>query len=277
MNRRKAIAAGGLSALLPLFAFSESSRADNTNPINIGMAGYSFAHYKGDLESVIKVMQQVGLQQMTLKDFQLPYQSTQEQAGLILGKLKNAGIQVYGLGVIYMENEEDVAKYFDYATRAGIGMIIGSPAEKILPAVEKKVKSTGIRIAIHNHGPEDKRYPDIDSIYDQIKNLDSRIGICLDVGHSFRCGHDPAQMLERFGDRVFDMHIKDVTEPVANGISTIPGRGKINLGSIFKAAVRIGYKGNCSLEYERPGDPANGISESIGYIKGLIKGLDLSN
>lgn len=275
MNRREAIATGGISALIPFLTQAEKISSPENKRIRIGMAGYSFAHYKDNLDSVISVMQQVGIKQMTLKDFQLPYQSTTEQAGAIIGKLNAAGIDVYGLGVIYMESDADVKKYFEYAQRANIKMIVGSPAEKTLAAVEKEVKATGIRIAIHNHGPEDKRYPDIDTIYELIKSLDSRIGICLDVGHSFRCGHDPAKMLERYGQRVFDMHIKDVTEPVPTGISTIPGRGKIDLASIFKTAVSIGFTGYCSLEYERTGDPANGIAESIGYLKGLVSGLGL--
>ena len=275
MNRRKALITSGLGALLPFtgelkagdFAYHQSEN------LKIGMAGYSFAHYKGNIDQVISVMQATGVNHMTLKDFQLPYSSNQEQAAAIITKLRTAGIEPYGLGVIYMESVQDVEKFFAYAATAGISLIIGSPAPELLPAVEEKVKTTGIRFAIHNHGPEDKRYPDIDSIYALIKNKNSGMGICLDVGHSFRCGHDPADMLKRYGSRVMDMHIKDVTEPIPSGTSTIPGRGKLNLRGVFEAAVSMGYQGFCSLEYERPGDPALGIAESIGYMKGLMKGL----
>lgn len=237
------------------------------------MAGYSFVHYKGQLDQVISVMQATGVRHMTLKDFQLPYSSNREQAATIINKLRTAGIEPYGLGVIYMESVQDVDKYFSYAATAGISLIIGSPAPELLPAVEEKVKSSGIRIAIHNHGPEDKRYPDIDSIYELIKNRHQGMGICLDIGHSFRCGNNPADMLKRYGSRVMDMHIKDVTEPIATGTSTIPGRGKINLSALIETAASMDYQGFCSLEYERPGDPALGIAESIGYMKGLMKGL----
>jgi inosose dehydratase len=273
MNRRDALIAGGISALFPV-SFSAAAQVPiATADLKIGMAGYSFAHYRNNISAVISVMQQTGVTNMTLKDFQLPYKSTTEEAASIISELRTGGIEPYGLGVIYMEQDEDVDRYFAYAVRTGIKMIIGSPAEKTLKAVERNVKSTGVKIAIHNHGPEDKRYPDIDTIYGLITGLDARIGICLDVGHSFRCGHDPAKMLDRYGDRVMDMHVKDVTEPVAGGISTIPGRGKIDLAGVLTVAAKIGYKGFCSLEYERPGDPAIGISESIGYLRGLIKGL----
>ena len=275
MNRRKALVTGGLGALLPFAGGSKAGVFTNNQPGNlkIGMAGYSFAYYKGQLDQVISVMQATGINHMTLKDFQLPYSSNQEQAATIINKLRTAGIVPYGLGVIYMESMQDVDKYFSYAATAGISLIIGSPTPELLSTVEEKVKSTGIRIAIHNHGPEDKRYPDIDSIYELIKNRHQGMGICLDVGHSFRCGHDPADMFKRYGSRVMDMHIKDVTEPIATGTSTIPGRGKLNLSAVFETATSMGYQGFCSLEYERPGDPALGIAESIGYMKGLMKGL----
>jgi sugar phosphate isomerase/epimerase len=273
MNRRDAIIAGGLTALFPSSLPSMALPPDSSADLKIGIAGYSFAHYRDNISAVISVMQQTGVTHMTLKDFQLPYESTAGEAAAIISQLRKGGIEPYGLGVIYMEQDSDVDRFFSYAERAGIKMIIGSPAEKTLAAVERNVKSTGIRIAIHNHGPEDKRYPDIDTIYKLISGLDSRIGICLDVGHSFRCGNNPAKMLDRFGDRVMDMHIKDVTEPVAGGISTIPGRGQINLSDLFSTAVKKGYKGFCSLEYERPGDPAIGIAESIGYLRGMMTGL----
>jgi len=273
MNRRDAIIAGGLTALFPSSLPAKALQSDSSAHLKIGMAGYSFAHYKNNINAVISVMQQTGVTHMTLKDFQLPYESTEAEAAAIISQLRNGGIEPYGLGVIYMEQDSDVDRFFSYANRTGIKMIVGSPAEKTLAAVERNVKSTGIRIAIHNHGPEDKRYPDIDTIYNLISGMDSRIGICLDIGHSFRCGHNPAKMLERFGDRVMDMHIKDVTEPVAGGVSTIPGRGRINIAELFSTAAKIGYAGFCSLEYERSGDPAIGIAESIGYLRGLKKGL----
>ena len=273
MKRREAIVAGGLASLLPFTGLGAkfTSEAKNKASLKIGIAGYSFAYFKENLDQVISIMQEVGVTHMTLKDFQLPFELTSEETAKVISKLKSAGITPYGLGVIYMEKPEDVVRAFDYASRAGIDLIIGSPAEHLLPMVEDKVKSTGVRIAIHNHGPEDKRYPDIDSIYKAIEKLDTKVGICLDVGHSYRCGHNPAEMLKRFGTRVIDMHIKDVTEPVAKGKSTTPGRGQLDLQSVFQTAHEIGFSGFCSLEYERPGHPGMGIAESIGYMRGLIK------
>src|SRR6185436_8450585 len=116
-------------------------------------------------------------------------------------------------------------------------------------------------------------FPDIDSIYEKIKNMDPLVGICLDIGHSFRCKHDPAEMLMKFKDRVYDMHVKDVDEAVDNGKSVVMGRGKLNLANFVKGLNKSGYSGVCSLEYEvkqEPVDFAYGIAESVGYFRGLM-------
>jgi inosose dehydratase len=275
-NRRNFIRLGAAGTVTALTAFDvkPASLLPFKSQVKLGVAGYSFLHYKDNLDRLIEVMQASAVTRMTLKNFQLPYESSPETAATIISKLNTAGIEVYGLGVIYIKSEKEADQYFQYAANAKVPMIVGSPTYEVLPYVEKKVKETGIRIAIHNHGPEDKLFPDIDSIYEKIKNLDERIGICLDIGHSFRCNHNPSKMLERFAHRVVDMHLKDVTAQIPDGISTGIGRGIIDFTELINTMKKINYQGFCSLEYERPGDPAMGIAESLGYFRGMQRALN---
>ena len=268
--RRQFIQAAALAACAPLHVLAGPAPKSR---LSIGIAGYSFAHYRNDRDRAIALLKDLGVDAVTLKDFHLPMDASAEQARSIVKSFTEAGIRVYGLGVIYMKDDAEAERAFRYAERAGVGLIIGSPVPTLLPKVERLVKESGIRMAIHNHGPEDAHYPDIDTIHRHIAGLDARIGICLDVGHSFRCGHLPDRMLQRFGSRVIDMHIKDVTVQQPDGASVIPGRGVLPLRDVFHVAQSIGFGGFCSLEYEVPGDPAVGIAESIGYLRGLLKGL----
>lgn len=270
-RRRQFLQAAAVAACTPLVA-----RDAVTGPtlLQLGIAGYSFLHYRDNLAKAIEVLQTVGISNITLKDFHLPFEASAEQSAAILRQLSNAGISVYGLGVIYMKSADEVNRAFRYAKQAGIGMVVGSPLPELLPQVEQQVRETGIRLAIHNHGPEDKVYPDIDTIHRHINKLDQRIGICLDIGHSFRCGHRPDRMLKQFANRIIDMHIKDVTLQKPDGQSTIPGRGILPLREVLATAKSVKYSGFMSLEYERPGDPAMGIAESIGYLRGLMRGID---
>jgi hypothetical protein len=56
--------------------------------------------------------------------------------------------------------DADIRAKFEYCKRAGIAVIVaGDPAPGTLPRIEKFVKEYDIRIAIHNHRPEDKLWP----------------------------------------------------------------------------------------------------------------------
>lgn len=272
-SRRNFLRNASLAAVTPALASFTPVEEKTGSSVNLGVAGYSFNHFQGDIGKVIDVLRQVDIREITLKNFQLPYDASADEASKIISRLRNAGIRVYGLGVIYMKTAEEVDAAFSYAARAGAGMIVGSPLPELLGRAEMRARELQIKLAIHNHGPEDKVYPDIDTIARAIRDLDPLIGICLDIGHSFRCGHNPAKMLREFAPRVYDMHIKDVTVQKPDGESTIPGRGVLPLKEVFQAIRSVGYKGICSLEYERPGDPAAGIAESIGYLRGLLTGI----
>lgn len=237
---------------------------------HLSIAGYSFLAYRSNVDKVIEVCKEVGINYVSLKDFSLPYNSTQEQTDEIIGKFKAASIFVYGLGVIYMRNEQEVDNAFTYAKRAGVNLIIASPAYDLLSLVEKKAKESQIRIAIHNHGPEDKLFPTVGSIYEKIKNMDPVLGICMDIGHTFRSGEDPAAILKKYHRRIYDMHLKDVDEPVKNGKTVVNGMGKIDFVSLVKALRKTKYTGHCSLEYESRSDPAMGIAQSIGNFRGFL-------
>ena len=54
-------------------------------------------------------------------------------------------------------------------------------------------KQYGIKVAIHNHGPEDKIFPSPYDAYKAIKGRDKMMGLCVDVGHTWRAGVDPAR------------------------------------------------------------------------------------
>jgi sugar phosphate isomerase/epimerase len=277
-SRRDFVKVAGVTALATTLNISQSAAAPEkkskaTRAYTLGIAGYTFAPFKTNLDKAIEILKAVNVKLVTLKNFYLPTNYSKEQMDEVMNKLKSAGVEVYGLGVIYLKTQQDVDNAFNYAQMAGVKMIVISPTYEVLPSVDKKAKETKIRVAIHNHGPEDKLFPDIDSIYEKIKNMDPLVGICLDVGHSFRCKHDPAEMLLKYKERIYDMHIKDVDEAVDNGKPVVMGRGKLNLVNLVKALDKSGYSGTCSLEYEVKQDPidfAYGIAESVGYFRGLM-------
>ena len=158
---------------------------------------------------------------------------------------------MYTVGVIYMKTEAEVDRAFAYAKRVGVNLIIGVPGYDLLQYTEKKVREYNIRMAIHNHGPEDKLYPAPKDVYDRISKMDRRMGLCLDVGHAFRAGAKPEKAIIDYAERIFDLHIKDVTAPRADGKAIELGRGAIDFVALIDALRQIGYKGACSIEFEK--------------------------
>jgi sugar phosphate isomerase/epimerase len=235
----------------------------------IGFAGYSFVKF--NLDQSLDMMKRLQVKYLSVKDFHLPLNSSPAQMDVIKKKFAEHGITPYTVGVIYMKSKQEVDNAFVYAQAFGVSMIVGVPDENLLPYVEEKVKLTNIKMAIHNHGPEDKLYPTPKSIYDRIKNMDSRMGLCIDIGHTFRAGVLPEEAIKLYADRLFDLHIKDEAAMKPDAKTIEIGRGAINFSALIDVLRMINYQGICSVEYEKDMDaPLVGMAESVGYFKGIM-------
>jgi len=170
-----------------------------------------------------------------------------------------------------MRSETEIDNAFEYAKRAGVKLVVSVPNYDLLKYVDKKVKEYNFHYAIHIHGPDIKEYPNAKDVWDNVKHLDPRIGMCLDIGHDARDGCDPVEDLKKYASRVFDIHIKDVTSANRDGKCCEMGRGIIDIPAFVKMLRKVKYAGACSLEYEKDmRDPLAGIAESIGYFKGVM-------
>lgn len=243
---------------------------DTYENFKVGMAGYTFVNF--DLDKTLDIMQKCDVKYLCIKDFHLPLSSSDIQIEEFHQKLSAKGVTGYAVGPIYMKTEEEVDNAFEYAKRVGVKLIVGVPNYELLPYVDKKVKEYDFKYAIHLHGPDMALYPDADDVWENVKDLDPRIGMCLDIGHDRRNGKDPIEDLEKYISRVFDIHLKDVTGATKAGYSVEVGRGILDIPGFVKMLRKTGYDGVCSLEHERNmKDPFLGIAESIGYFRGVIE------
>jgi len=264
----------GASGLLPILNTASPLKGDNRKEagkmLDLGMAGYTFNQF--GMEQTIAMMNRVGVTNLSLKEFHLPLDSTQEKATEVISAFKTGGITIYAVGVIYMKDKAEVDRAFDYAKKVNVNLIVGVPEYELLSYTEEKVKATGIRIAIHNHGPEDKRYPGPKDVFDRIKNMDAGMGLCLDIGHAIRAGADPAKAIVDYKQRMFDLHIKDVSKAAQDGKAIEVGRGVVDFPALVAALRKINYAGKCSIEFEKDmKDSLPGIAESVGFFRGVMK------
>ena len=270
-----------LSALILLFSFGQMANAqiparpdpqpapETTEIFNLGMAGWSFTNF--DLTRTLETLQSADVHYLCIKDFHLPFSSTDEEIKAFHEKLADYGVVGYGVGPIYMRSKEEIDNAFEYAKRVGVRVVVGVPNYDLLPYVNEKVQEYDMQYAIHIHGPDQKLFPDADDVWENVKDLDPRMGICLDIGHDRRNGKDPVADLEKYHSRVFDIHLKDVTGSTKQGYSVEVGRGILDIPGFVKMLRKVKYTGVVSLEHERNmKDPFMGIAESIGYFRGVV-------
>jgi sugar phosphate isomerase/epimerase len=208
ISRRKFIEKSGIGAAgFTFFPLTRHQVKAMAVPFQLGIASYTFRKYS--LEQSLEMAVRLNIRKMSLKSMHLPLESTAGEINAAMEKCRTAGVEIYGAGVIYMNKKEEVDQAFNYAKTAGMKVIVGVPAHDLLSYTETWVKKTGIGVAIHNHGPGDEVYPSPASVYDRIKDLDHRIGLCIDIGHTARIGLDPAAEARKYKDRLLDLHIKD--------------------------------------------------------------------
>jgi sugar phosphate isomerase/epimerase len=278
LSRRSLLGGGAMiaaSSLLSNSAFSFAAEPSSSSPIRLGIASYTFRKF--DQAHLIQFMKELKSPLLNLKDVHLPM-TPADQVGPRAAEYRAAGMTLTAAGTIYFDKDDDndIRSKFDYVKAAGIPIIVGAPTRQVLPRVEKFVKEYDIKLAIHNHGPEDKQWPSPFDVLNAVKSMDHRIGCCIDVGHTMRTGTDPVEAIKKVGPRLFDVHMKDLAESKVKESQVAVGDGVMPVRQIFRALVDMGYKGNVDLEYEiMADDPMPGVTKSFAYMRGVIAGMNL--
>jgi sugar phosphate isomerase/epimerase len=274
--RSGALVAAAFAASSDCFALAqERPLADEASPIRLGLASYTFRSFSR--AQIIGFMKQLNVFALNAKDVKdhLPMDAQEEEAAL--ADYAAAGVKLHAAGAIYFAKDEDadIRTKFEYCKRAGIAVIVaGDPAPETLPRMEKFVKEYDIGIAIHNHGPEDKLWHSPLDVLKAVKGRDPRIGCCIDVGHTARAGTDVAQAIHEAGPRLFNVHMKDLTNFQSKESQVAVGDGIMPVRRMFEALIATRYKGFVDLEYEiHPDDPMPGVIGSFAYMRGILAGL----
>ncbi len=274
--RSSALVATALVASTDAFAVGAGQPpASDGTVIQLGVASYTFRNFsRAQMIGFLKQLNVLALNAKDVKDH-LPMDAKEEQAAL--ADYAAAGIKLHAAGTIYFPKDEDadIRSKFEYCKRAGISVIAaGDPGPETLPRIEKFVKEYDIRFAIHNHGPEDKLWHSPLDVLKAVKGMDPRMGCCIDVGHTVRAGTDVVQAIHEVGARLFNVHMKDLTNFQSKESQVAVGEGIMPVKRIFEALGAIKYKGFVDLEYEiHADDPMPGVIESFAYMRGVLAGM----
>ncbi len=255
-TRRHFLKAAGLGAATS-WALGSASRADSgsepvarpSRTLRLALASYSLRRF--DRTETLAMTQRLGLPAICLKDFHLPLDASPDEMAAAVAEVHDVGRTLYAGGVIRMRSAEQVDQAFAYARAAGMTHIVAAPNDQMLPRIEERVREYDIRICIHNHGPGDSYFPVPSVAMDKIQPLDQRIGLCHDIGHTVRYGHDPIVETRLGAERLYDVHFKDVTEASPRGRSAPCGRGVIDLPQLIRTLCDLHYDGYLAFEPAR--------------------------
>jgi sugar phosphate isomerase/epimerase len=275
MPTRRDFVSAGVSAAGALGLTPAAAAAAPVSPLKLGVASYSFREFQRGL--AIKMTKQLGTPYINIKEFHLPYAASPEDREKGRKQFEAAGLTITGGGTIYFrkDDDDDIKFYFDYAKQCGMPLMVIGATDTNLKKIEKYVKQYDIKVAIHNHGPEDKYFPKPSDALKHIKDMDPRVGVCIDIGHTTRSGGDIMEEIERAGSRLLDMHIKDLKD-LRDGKTQCPvGEGAFPIPKIFALLQKMNYKGGIMLEYEIEGDnPLPGMAKSFSYMRGVLAGMN---
>lgn len=279
ISRRNFVRSSALltaASTIPYSLAAQTSPASGKpSPVKLGLASYTFRNFTR--AQMIEFMKQLHVFDLNTKDAKDHLPTDPAEEAKALADYKAAGIRLHAAGAIYFNKDEDadIRSKFEYCKRAGISVIVaGDPTPATLPRIEKFVREYDIRIAIHNHGPEDKLWQSPLDILKLVKNMDPRIGCCIDAGHTARAGTDVVEAIHEVGPRLFNMHMKDLTSFSDKESQVAVGYGKMPIRRIFEALIQTQYKGFVDLEYEVHGDnPMPGVISSFAYMRGVLQGM----
>jgi len=287
ISRRDLLKTGALAAVaIPSVNFAAPAaaapeEADRWLGLKIGVATYTVRELP--IEEAIKAVQRVGLKYVSIKNVKnhIDLSHTTEERKQRAQMFRDAGLVPLSVGNVGMKNEEaDMRRAFEFVRDVGVPTMVCSPVrdagdlDQWVKTLDKLVKEFDIKLAIHNHGPEDKQFPSPYDVMKAVEKYDKRIGLCIDVGHTARAGVDPAESILKCRERLYDVHLKDISALGNRNTPIEGGRGILNSKSILAALLKIRYQGLVGFEYEKDAkDPVPGLAESVGYTKGLLAGL----
>jgi sugar phosphate isomerase/epimerase len=279
INRRDLLKSGALAAAAGIAAplvTAERALAEvssKPSPIHFGVASYSFRKF--DRAHVIEFLKQLKISALNVKDMHLPMGNPEETKRAV-AEFNAAGVKLSAAGVIYFtkDDDNDMRAKFEYCKLAGVNLIVAGPTRQTLPRLEKFAREYDMRIAIHNHGPEDAEFPSPLDAWKAVQNMDRRMGLCIDVGHAARAGADVPEAIMLCAPRLYDVHMKDLADMKVRESQVDVGDGHMPVRRIFESLIAVHYEGFVDLEYEiHEDDPLPGMSRSFAYMRGVVAGM----
>lgn len=271
-----ALAAGGAAlGLTPGSVAADAPVMLRAPSVRLGIASYSLRNFSRP--QAIAMLGTLGAPYVNLKSSHLAYDASAQEFANARAECAAANLQIVGGGTITFEEDSDtgVDRYFAYARNAGMPLIVASCDPVLLPRIERHAVRYDIKVAIHNHGPEDTFFPAPADVLKHVRRMDARMGLCIDIGHTVRTGTDVVAAIRAAGPRLHDLHLKDLRDLRDVKSQCVVGEGAIPIADVLRQLSAMKFAGCANLEYEIDGkDPLPGMLRSMAYLRGALSGID---
>lgn len=258
--------------LLAATLFCVGAPAANAAP-QLGLQSWTCRNLS--FEETVRFAQQHGITQIEFYAKHLDPAGTEEETARKLAFLAEHGVTAYSIGVSRTSlNPADNRRLFEFARRCGIKVIVVEPGDPLeWDNLEALVKEFDIKLAIHNHGTG-TTYGNPAVVKHILAERDPRIGVCLDLGWATAAGFDAATVLRNYGDRVFDMHLKDKRldqeERAGRPLGTYIGLGNTNYYGVFDVIKATHWSGVMALETDNAdfaADPTEFVTRGKAFFE----------
>lgn len=160
---------------------------------------------------------------------------------------------------------------------------LAAGAERIAASVKD---ATGLRTVFHHHCAT---FVETQAEIDTLMTLTNPalVGLCLDTGHSTFGGGNPLEILDKWGGRIWHVHVKDCDPAiraraaagtwdyptsVRHGVFCELGKGEVHFPAVIGRLASIGYTGWLVVEQDvlpSMGTPAESAARNRTFLRSL--------
>ncbi len=280
VHRRRFLQLGGIAFAGSLSGLGISADSQSRfSGLPMGVHGASFRQF-GIEETLRIIVEELELNEIELTTAQIRLHGGPESelaslddARSLRGLLTNAGVRATAYGFVPMGiDHESNTRVFQLLRELEVSILTVIPAENALDHLEELADRYAVRLAIHNNAPG-RAFDSMEQVFQAIEGRGENVGACVDVGNVLRSGEDPAAAIRHLGEKVFGIHLKDVSSRSVDSDVIGLGEGLLDTEEFFAALreTELPLDMACSLEYlARPTDPVPSMLRSLALAEDLL-------
>ena len=223
-------------------------------------------------EEAVEFAAEHGITQLELFRKHLDPHASKEENLAKRAYLEEHGVTAYSIGVSgTTTDKEENRALFELAKMFDMKVVVIEPKEQAeWDNLEELVKEYDIKLAVHNHG-KGTVYGDPATVRQVLSERDHRIGVCMDIGWVTAAEFDAADTFRKYGERVYDMHLKDKThselDQRGRPNDTMIGQGDTDYDALIKAIKETKWSGVMAIET----DSVTFAEDPTAFVKGAKK------